>query len=92
MDIEKAQDLDQMIACHNKYVNTIYERCLFHKKVAFLKDAVMGVLNLVLIFQALWDKGIDEIRYRILASGNFGLYAPKWALEMLALFKLAYSQ
>ncbi|KAK3087994.1 hypothetical protein FSP39_013230 [Pinctada imbricata] len=61
VEIEKAQDLDQMIAIHNKYVNTIYERCLFHRKVSFLKDAVMGVLNLVLVFQSLWDKGIDEI-------------------------------
>lgn len=60
-DLEKAKDLDQIIAIHNKYVNTIHERCLLHKMVKLLKQAVMNVLNLILNFQALWDEGIHEI-------------------------------
>ncbi|XP_061182795.1 gamma-tubulin complex component 5-like [Saccostrea echinata] len=60
-DLEKAKDLDQIIAVHNKYVNTIHERCLLHKMVKLLKQAVMNVLNLILNFQALWDEGIQEI-------------------------------
>lgn len=62
-DLEKAKDLDQIIAVHNKYVNTIHERCLLHKMVKLLKQAVMNVLNLILNFQALWDEGIHEIRW-----------------------------
>ncbi|XP_055996966.1 gamma-tubulin complex component 5-like isoform X2 [Ostrea edulis] len=60
-DLGKAKDLDQIIAVHNKYVNTIHERCLLHKMVKLLKQAVMNVLNLILNFQALWDEGIQEI-------------------------------
>jgi gamma-tubulin complex component 5 len=61
-ELRKATDLDQIISVHTKYVNKIHERCLLHKKVAFLKEAVMRVLNLILTFQARWDQGIQEVR------------------------------
>ncbi len=60
--ISKAADLDQVIEVHNHFVSTIYERCLLHKKVAFVKEAVNKVLNLSLIFQTKWDQGVDNIR------------------------------
>ncbi|KAL3889915.1 hypothetical protein ACJMK2_002233 [Sinanodonta woodiana] len=60
-DLEKAVDLDQLIMVHNNYVRKIHERCLLHKKVGFLKEAVMKVLNLSLHFQRKWDQGIDEV-------------------------------
>ncbi|XP_060067402.1 gamma-tubulin complex component 5-like [Ylistrum balloti] len=60
-EIEKARDLDQIIKIHNDYIHKIHERCLLHKKVKFLKEAVMKVLNLILTFHNLWDKGIHHI-------------------------------
>lgn len=65
-EMEKATDLDQIIDIHGKYVSKIHERCLLHKKVKFLKEAVMKVLNLILIFQKRWDQGIDEISLKII--------------------------
>ncbi|XP_076082498.1 gamma-tubulin complex component 5-like [Mytilus galloprovincialis] len=60
-ELQKATDLDQIISVHTKFVNKIHERCLLHKKVAFLKEAVMRVLNLILTFQSRWDQGIQEV-------------------------------
>ncbi|KAJ8299061.1 hypothetical protein KUTeg_023121 [Tegillarca granosa] len=65
-EMDKATDLDQIIDIHGKYVSKIHERCLLHKKVKFLKEAVMKVLNLILIFQKRWDQGIDEISLKII--------------------------
>ncbi|XP_033727239.1 gamma-tubulin complex component 5-like isoform X2 [Pecten maximus] len=60
-EIQKARDLDQIIKVHNDYIHKIHERCLLHNKVKFLKEAVMKVLNLILTFHNLWDKGIHHI-------------------------------
>lgn len=60
--MKSARDLEQFIHIHAHYVVTIHERCLLHKKLTFLKDAVTKVLNLILIFSARWDQGIAEIR------------------------------
>ncbi|XP_025091554.1 gamma-tubulin complex component 5-like [Pomacea canaliculata] len=59
--MKSARDLEQFIHIHARYVVTIHERCLLHKKLTFLKDAVTKVLNLILIFSARWDQGIAEI-------------------------------
>ncbi|XP_067665574.1 gamma-tubulin complex component 5-like isoform X2 [Haliotis asinina] len=65
-DIEASVDLDQIIAAHNSYVSKIHERCLLHPKVAFLREAVLKVLNLILSFHKIWDQGVDEISMKII--------------------------
>ncbi|XP_021343427.1 gamma-tubulin complex component 5-like isoform X1 [Mizuhopecten yessoensis] len=60
-ELQKAEDLDQIIKIHNDYIHKIHERCLLHSKVKFLKEAVMKVLNLILTFHNLWDRGIHHI-------------------------------
>ncbi|XP_052244242.1 gamma-tubulin complex component 5-like isoform X2 [Dreissena polymorpha] len=60
-DLAKACDLDQIIEVHAAYIRKIHQRCLLHKKNAFLKEAVLKVLNLALRFQREWDGGIDNI-------------------------------
>ncbi|XP_041361102.1 gamma-tubulin complex component 5-like [Gigantopelta aegis] len=61
-ELDRAVDLDQIIVAHACYVRNIHERCLMHKSVAFLREAFMRVLNLILAFQARWDMGVNEIR------------------------------
>ena len=62
-DLNNAKDLDQIIAIHNNFVATIYERCLLHHKVSLLKEAIMKVLNMTLTFQQWWDQGVASMKY-----------------------------
>ncbi|KAL1023411.1 hypothetical protein UPYG_G00040520 [Umbra pygmaea] len=52
-----AKDLDQLIKIHYRYLSTIHDRCLLREKVSFVKEAIMKVLNLVLIFCDRWQAG-----------------------------------
>ena len=61
-EMKEARDLEEVIEVHARYVRTIHERCLLHKKLSFLKDAVTKVLNLTLAFAMRWDQGIHNIR------------------------------
>ena len=71
-DLNSAKDLDQIIAIHNNFVATIYERCLLHHKVSLLKEAIMKVLNMTLTFQQWWDQGVASMKY-VLASAPYQL-------------------
>uniref|UniRef100_A0A8C4SPI6 Gamma-tubulin complex component n=1 Tax=Erpetoichthys calabaricus TaxID=27687 RepID=A0A8C4SPI6_ERPCA len=55
--VEEAKDLDQLIKIHYRYLSTIHDRCLLREKVSFVKDAIMKVLNLVLMFSSRWQAG-----------------------------------
>ncbi|XP_030647511.1 gamma-tubulin complex component 5 [Chanos chanos] len=56
--VQEAKDLDQLIKIHYRYLSTIHDRCLLREKVSFVKEAIMKVLNLVLIFSDRWQAGI----------------------------------
>ncbi|XP_041055513.1 gamma-tubulin complex component 5 isoform X2 [Carcharodon carcharias] len=56
--IEEAKDLDQLIKIHYRYLSTIYDRCLLREKISFVKEAIMKVLNLVLMFADRWQTGL----------------------------------
>ncbi|XP_030427179.1 gamma-tubulin complex component 5 isoform X2 [Gopherus evgoodei] len=56
--VEEAKDLDQLIKIHYRYLSTIHDRCLLREKVSFVKEAIMKVLNLVLIFADRWQAGL----------------------------------
>uniref|UniRef100_H3B9W7 Gamma-tubulin complex component n=1 Tax=Latimeria chalumnae TaxID=7897 RepID=H3B9W7_LATCH len=56
--VEEAKDLDQLIKIHYRYLSTIHDRCLLREKVSFVKEAIMKVLNLVLIFSDRWQAGL----------------------------------
>ncbi|XP_067889349.1 gamma-tubulin complex component 5 isoform X1 [Heterodontus francisci] len=56
--IEEAKDLDQLIKIHYRYLSTIYDRCLLREKISFVKEAIMKVLNLVLMFADRWETGL----------------------------------
>uniref|UniRef100_A0AAY4EB89 Gamma-tubulin complex component n=1 Tax=Denticeps clupeoides TaxID=299321 RepID=A0AAY4EB89_9TELE len=55
--VQEAKDLDQLIKIHYRYLSTIHDRCLLREKVSFVKEAIMKVLNLVLIFSDRWQAG-----------------------------------
>ncbi|XP_068599388.1 gamma-tubulin complex component 5 [Brachionichthys hirsutus] len=55
--VQEAKDLDQLIKIHYRYLATIHDRCLLREKVSFVKEAIMKVLNLVLIFSDRWQPG-----------------------------------
>ncbi|KAK1334695.1 hypothetical protein QTO34_005703, partial [Cnephaeus nilssonii] len=56
--IEEAKDLDQLIKIHYRYLSTIHDRCLLREKVSFVKEAIMKVLNLALLFADGWQAGL----------------------------------
>uniref|UniRef100_A0A7M4ELE3 Gamma-tubulin complex component n=1 Tax=Crocodylus porosus TaxID=8502 RepID=A0A7M4ELE3_CROPO len=56
--VEEAKDLDQLIKIHYRYLSTIHDRCLLREKVSFVKEAIMKVLNLVLMFTERWQAGL----------------------------------
>uniref|UniRef100_A0A3Q3GDF7 Gamma-tubulin complex component n=1 Tax=Kryptolebias marmoratus TaxID=37003 RepID=A0A3Q3GDF7_KRYMA len=55
--VQEAKDLDQLIKIHYRYLATIHDRCLLREKVSFVKEAIIKVLNLVLIFSDRWQAG-----------------------------------
>ncbi|MBN3299642.1 GCP5 protein, partial [Amia calva] len=55
--VQEAKDLDQLIKIHYRYLSTIHDRCLLREKVSFVKEAIMKVLNLVLMFSDRWQAG-----------------------------------
>ncbi|XP_036396340.1 gamma-tubulin complex component 5 [Megalops cyprinoides] len=55
--VNEAKDLDQLIKIHYRYLSTIHDRCLLREKVSFVKEAIMKVLNLVLMFSDRWQAG-----------------------------------
>ncbi|XP_068449197.1 gamma-tubulin complex component 5 [Clinocottus analis] len=59
--VQEAKDLDQLIKIHYRYLATIHDRCLLREKVGFVKEAIMKVLNLVLIFSDRWRAGAWRI-------------------------------
>uniref|UniRef100_A0A7N8XH70 Gamma-tubulin complex component n=1 Tax=Mastacembelus armatus TaxID=205130 RepID=A0A7N8XH70_9TELE len=59
--VQEAKDLDQLIKIHYRYLATIHDRCLLREKVSFVKEAIMKVLNLVLIFSDRWQAGAWKI-------------------------------
>ena len=71
-EMRVAGDLEQVIEVHARYVRTLHERCLLHKKLAFLRDAVTKVLNLTLAFAMRWDQGIHNIRSGVSRVGVRG--------------------
>ncbi|XP_054255353.1 gamma-tubulin complex component 5 [Indicator indicator] len=56
--VEEAKDLDQLIKIHYRYLSTIHDRCLLREKVSSVKEAIMKVLNLVLMFADRWQAGL----------------------------------
>ncbi|XP_073917998.1 gamma-tubulin complex component 5 isoform X4 [Castor canadensis] len=56
--VEEAKDLDQLIKIHYRYLSTIHDRCLLREKVSFVKEAIMKVLNLALMFAEGWQMGL----------------------------------
>ena len=41
----KINDLDDIIQCHNKYIERIHDRCFLHPSTSVLRQAVLKVLN-----------------------------------------------
>ena len=70
-ELDTAADLDQIIEIHAAYVRKIHERCLLHRRNMFLKEAIMKVLNIILLFQSKWDQGIDLIRYGMICYMSY---------------------
>ncbi|MEE6507620.1 hypothetical protein FKM82_027606 [Ascaphus truei] len=56
--VEEAKDLDQLIKIHYRYLSTIHDRCLLREKVSSVKEAIMKVMNVVLMFADRWHAGI----------------------------------
>ncbi|XP_029460411.1 gamma-tubulin complex component 5 isoform X2 [Rhinatrema bivittatum] len=56
--VEEAKDLDQLIKIHYRYLSTIHDRCLLREKVSSVKEAIMKVMNVVLMFADRWEAGL----------------------------------
>ncbi|KJE90679.1 hypothetical protein CAOG_01949 [Capsaspora owczarzaki ATCC 30864] len=49
-----ANFLDDFLAAHRDYVQTLVDRCLLHPQVAIISDVIGKVLNLALQFAGIW--------------------------------------
>ncbi|XP_018418313.1 PREDICTED: gamma-tubulin complex component 5 [Nanorana parkeri] len=56
--VEEAKDLDQLIKIHYRYLSTIHDRCLLREKVSSVKEAILKVMNVVLMFADRWHAGL----------------------------------
>lgn len=59
--VQEAKDLDQLIKIHYRYLSTIHDRCLLREKISFLKEAIMKVLNLALMFSDRRQAGLSGL-------------------------------
>ncbi|CAH3020487.1 unnamed protein product [Porites evermanni] len=59
--LNQAHNLDDLIKAHSTYIQKVYDRCLLSQKVGYLREVILKVLNLVLLFQSYWDNGIQHI-------------------------------
>ncbi|XP_062413036.1 gamma-tubulin complex component 5 [Sardina pilchardus] len=66
--VQEAKDLDQLIKIHYRYLSTIHDRCLLREKIGFVKEAIMKVLNLVLIFSDRWQAGFGAWKIESIAK------------------------
>ena len=61
--MEKATSLDEVLIAHDTYLTKVLQRCLLHEKVGLVREAVVKVLNMALVYQRRWDAGIHTFRY-----------------------------
>lgn len=66
-DIQSAMNLDEVIACHDQYLEQILERCFLGKKNSALRDSLNQVLNITLQLNTHWNRGIDDISLETLS-------------------------
>ncbi|XP_068734971.1 gamma-tubulin complex component 5-like isoform X2 [Montipora capricornis] len=59
--LDQAKNLDDLIKAHSTYVEKLYDRCLLSQKVGHLREVILKVLNLVLLFQSYWDNGAHNM-------------------------------
>lgn len=55
--LDQAKNLDDLIEAHSSYVEKLYDRCLLSQKAGYLREVILKVLNLILLFQSYWDNG-----------------------------------
>lgn len=60
-ELEKVENLDQVIHAHSRYLSSLHERCLLDTKLSLLKEQIFRILNLSLKFQQLWQSGINKV-------------------------------
>ncbi|XP_074608331.1 gamma-tubulin complex component 5-like isoform X2 [Acropora palmata] len=55
--LDQAKNLDDLVEAHSSYVEKLYDRCLLSQKAGYLREVILKVLNLILLFQSYWDNG-----------------------------------
>ncbi|KAG8529978.1 uncharacterized protein KY384_005460 [Bacidia gigantensis] len=50
LDMAQAEDIDAMISIHQKYIAKLEDQCFLHKKHASLKQAILSILDLTVLF------------------------------------------
>lgn len=61
--LAQAKNLDGLIRAHTLYIEKVYDRCLLSQKVGYLREVILKVLNLVLLFQSYWDNGVQYMSF-----------------------------
>nr|XP_032832759.1 gamma-tubulin complex component 5-like [Petromyzon marinus] len=62
-----AYDLDELLAAHGDFLAAIHDRCLLRDRVSYVKQAIMKVCNLALVFADRWRAGPTALRADVLA-------------------------
>ena len=59
---DSATDLDSLLLTHENYLGKVLQRCLLHEKAGLVREAILKVLNMALVYQRRWDAGIHTFR------------------------------
>ena len=70
MKMEMAHDLDEMIAAHDTHVHRLENQCLLSKKLTSTQQAIISMLDLVVLFSDLWSSLGQQLRTRVDSTQN----------------------
>lgn len=59
---------------HRNYLNQVFNRCFLHPKNAVIHGCLLKILNTALIFQKMWDSGLETTTYVFLKKKTQRIY------------------
>lgn len=78
--MSNAKDLESILTAHKNFVSTIYDRCFLHENNTAVRDCILHLLNLAVVFQRLWDEGVHTLRYEKATDTIFNVsYDSHWS-------------
>jgi hypothetical protein len=59
--VQQAMSLEEILTEHGKYLTLIWDQCLLSTKTKFMKEIVLKILNMCLLFGQLWTTNLQDL-------------------------------